>query len=96
MGQVIQDLVRNCFTADGVQTYAKYAHEVVDESGCRFICEPWTADKWLNAQVRPSNLHGALLASADRTHALALCCVWWATPVVVLPLEAARGNLSAS
>lgn len=49
--QVIKDLVRNCYTIDGVQTYAKFAKEVVDAKGVRYISEPWTADLWLEAQV---------------------------------------------
>lgn len=50
--QVIKDLVRNCYTIPGMQTYAKYAKEVVDARGVRYISEPWTADLWLETQVR--------------------------------------------
>jgi hypothetical protein len=52
MRQVIKDLVQKCFMQGGAQTWAKYAAEVVDSKGVRRIDEPWTADEWLDAQVR--------------------------------------------
>jgi hypothetical protein len=49
--QVIRDIVRNCYTIDGVQTFAKFAKEVVDARGVRYISEPWTGNLWLDTQV---------------------------------------------
>lgn len=78
--QVIQDLVRNCFTIDGVQTYAKFAQEVVDDQGIRYISEPWTAELWLETQVRaPCHtccLRGRAPASGD-----ACQCPSWHTSI---------------
>jgi hypothetical protein len=58
MQQLVKDLVQNCFMQEGVQTWAKFAAEVVDSNGVRRIDEPWTADQWIDAQV--SNGLGSL------------------------------------
>lgn len=70
MRQLIKDLVQNCFKQEGAQTWAKFAVEVVDSSGMRRIDEPWTADQWIDAQVR----NGLCSLPVDATACVRVFC----------------------